>query len=144
MVERFHKTPTGVIAKSVESKGNWVSIVPMALYFVRRTPNSATGFSPFVARHGWEPTTPLQVLDKSWVQSDLGEMDLQDWVLSNAEKVQTLREPALVTKQTVSKARKQTWDRRAPKSGNSLKEMRSICVRQASIRNYVTVGKAFI
>ena len=34
-------------------------------------------------------------------------------VLTNAERVQVLREQALASKQTVSKARKQVWDRRA-------------------------------
>ena len=113
VVERLHRTLNGVIAKSTEGKGNWATIVPMALYFIRCTPSSTTGISPFVACHGWEPTTPLQVLYKSWVQSDLGEIDLQDCVLTNAERVQSLREKALINKQAVSKARKQDWNRKA-------------------------------
>ena len=47
------------------------------------------------------------------MQSDLGEIDLQDWVLTNAERVQSLREKALINKQAVSKARKQDWNRKA-------------------------------
>ena len=65
VVERLHRTLNGVIEKSIDSKGNWANIVPMALYFICCTHYSATGLSPFVARHGWEPTTPLQVLYKS-------------------------------------------------------------------------------
>ena len=113
VVERLHRTLNGVIAKSIDSKGNWATIAPLALYFIRCTPNSATGLSAFVACHGWEPASPLQVLYKSWVQSDLGEVDLQEWVLTNAERVQVLREQALASKQSVSKAKNQVWDRRA-------------------------------
>ena len=113
VVERLHRTLNGVIAKSIECKGNWAAIVPMALYFVRCTPNNATGMSPFVASHGWEPATPLQLLYKSWAQTDLGEVDLQEWVLCNAEKVQALRDQAVVRKQQVSRDRKKAWDRKA-------------------------------
>ena len=87
VVERLHRMLNGVIAKSTDKKGNWAAIVPMALYFLRCMPSGATGLSPFVTRQGWEPTTPLQVLYKSWAQTDLGEVDLQEWVLSNAERV---------------------------------------------------------
>ena len=113
MVERLHGTLNGIIAKSMDCMGNWAAIVPMALYFLRCTPNSATGLSPFVARHGWEQTTPLQVLYKNWAQTDLGEVDLQDWALMNAEKVQTLREQAIVRKKEVSSACKKAWDSKA-------------------------------
>ena len=112
-MERLHRTLNGVIAKSIDKKGNWVAIVPMALYFLRCTPSSATGLSPFVARQEWEPTTPLQVLYKSWAQTDLGEVDLQEWVLTNAETVQTLREQAVVKQKEVSSARKKVWDSKA-------------------------------
>ena len=97
----------------MDSKGNWAAILPMALYFLRCMPNSAKILRPFVARHGWEPTTPLQVLYKSWAQTDLGEVDLQDWVLMNAEKVQALREQAVVSKKEVSSAHKKAWDSKA-------------------------------
>ena len=38
VVERLHRTLNGVIAKSIDKKGNWVAIVPMAPYFLRCTP----------------------------------------------------------------------------------------------------------
>ena len=109
----MHRTLNGVIAKSVDSKGNWAAIVPMALYFLRCMPNSATGLSPFVARHWWEPTTPLLVLYKSWAQTDLSAVDLEEWVLINAERVQNLRELAVVRKKTTSSERKRVWDSKA-------------------------------
>jgi len=75
VVERFHRTLTAIITKTAEAKGNWTKVVPMMLFFLRCTPSSSTGLSPFLITHGWEPTTPLQVLYQSWVHTDLGEID---------------------------------------------------------------------
>ena len=113
VVERLHRTLTGVISKMIDKKGNWAAVVPMTLYFIRCSPCSATGMSPFMARQGWEPATPVQLLYKGWAQTDLGDIDLEDWLMVNAERVQSLREKATVTKQSVSKQRKQAWDAKA-------------------------------
>ena len=113
VVERMHRTLKNVITRCTESKGNWASIVPMALYFVRCMPNRATGLSPFKIKHGWEPTTPLQLLYKGWVQQDLGPIDLEDWTLLNAEKIQHMREVSVVNLKANSEARKKSWDRKA-------------------------------
>ena len=65
VIERLHRTLKAIIAKTIEAKGNWATVVPMALYFIRCTPSATTGISPFLATHGWEPATPLQVLYQS-------------------------------------------------------------------------------
>jgi len=62
IVERFHGTLKRMVAKCVEAKGSWPDILPMCLFFIRLTPNAASGFSPFFLAHGWEPNTPSQVL----------------------------------------------------------------------------------
>ena len=59
VIERLHRILNSVIAKCCETKGNWAQIVPMSLYLIRCMPNRSTGISPFVAKNGWEPTTPL-------------------------------------------------------------------------------------
>ena len=113
VVERMHRTLKGVIARCTENKGNWAMIVPMALYFVRCMPNRSTGLSPFRAKHGWEPTTPLQLLYKGWVQKDLGPVDLEQWTLENAERVQHMRDVAVVNLKHNSVNRKIRWDSKA-------------------------------
>ena len=109
VVERFHRTLNGMVAKLVENKGNWSAVTPMALYFIRSTPCSATGLSPFMARQGWEPATPIQVLYKAWAQTDLGDVNLADWVSENAERVESAREKALISNHQVVEKRKPTW-----------------------------------
>ena len=36
--------------------------------------------------------TPLQLLYKGWVQESHGEINLEQWVMENSERVQNLRE----------------------------------------------------
>ena len=113
MVERLHRSLNSVIAKCTEAKGNWAQIVPMALYFVRCLLSRSTGLSPFVLKHEWEPATPLQILYKGWVQQELGPVDLEQWVLENSDRVQQMRDLAVVNMNETSEARKKVWDKGA-------------------------------
>ena len=113
VIERLHRTLNAMISKIAEKKGNWATVTPMVLYFLRCTPSATTGLSPFMARQGWEPATPVQLLYKAWLQPDLGEIDLTEWVAMNAERVETAREKALLSKTETAGKRKQTWDKTA-------------------------------
>ena len=113
VVERLHRTLNGIIGRTVEKKGNWAAVVPMALYFIHCSPCNATGMSPFMARQGWEPATPVQLLYKAWAQTDLGDINLDEWITCNAERVQALRDKATVSKQSASQKTKETWDAKA-------------------------------
>ena len=86
----------------------------MALYFLRCMPNKATELNPFRAKHGWEPTTPLQILYEGWIEQDLGPVNLEEWTLENAERVQNMRETAVVSLKDKSEDRKREWDRIGP------------------------------
>ena len=92
IVERLHGSLNTIIVKTVEKKGNWPEVVPMALYFIRSMPCVSSGFSPFLLKHGWEPITPVQLLYKGWAQQNLGDIDLEQWVIENTEILQNLRE----------------------------------------------------
>ena len=113
VIERMHRTLNNIIAKCTDTKGNWAQVVPMALYFLRCMPNRSTGLSPFALKHGWEPTTPLQLLYKGWVQKDLGPIDLEQWVMENSDRVQRMRDTAVVTMNETTEQRKREWDRKA-------------------------------
>ena len=66
-----------------------------------------------MVRQGWEPATPVQLLYKAWAQTDLGDIDLEDWVMYNVERVQLARDKSTVSKQDVSKRRKSVWDEKS-------------------------------
>ena len=94
VVERLHRTLNAVVGKIATSKGNWANAVPMALFFLRCTPSASTGLSPFLVTHGWELTNPIQLLYQSWVKTDLGGVDLTEWILQNAGNLENARDKA--------------------------------------------------
>ena len=113
VVERLHRTLNAVVGKIVTSKGNWAEALPMALFFLRCTPSASTGLSPFLVTHGWEPTNPIQLLYQSWVKTDLGGVDLSDWVLQNAENLENARDVATGTLIENSSKRATDFNRKA-------------------------------
>ena len=113
MVERLHLTLGAVIVKTMEVKGNWAKVIPLALYFLRCTPSASTGVSPFLVTHGWEPRTPLKVLYESWVQQDLGGIDLSEWIAENQYRVEVARDNATATALKTMEKRQLTWDKHA-------------------------------
>ena len=94
VVERLHRTLNAVIAKTVQNKGDWAEVLPMALFFLRCTPSSSTGVSPFLLTHGWESTTTIQLLYQSWVKTELKGVDLSQWILENADRLESVRDQA--------------------------------------------------
>jgi len=106
VVERLH-------TKTSEKKGNWASVVLMALFFIRCVPSQSTGLSPFLAKQGWEPSTPLQILYESWINRELRELDIQEFVLENSERIESLRESSSLRLREVMESRKEKWDRKA-------------------------------
>ena len=113
VVERLHRTLNQMISKLTEKKGNWASTIPMALFFIRSTPCSAMGMSPFLARQGWEPTTPLELLYRAWDGSDEGNVDLREWVDLNLERIEKYRDSAAATASETVRKRKTVWDKKA-------------------------------
>ena len=113
VVERLHRTLNAMVLKTIEARGNWARVLPLALYFIRCTPSESTGVSTFMLTHGWEPRTPLQVLYQSWVKQDLEKVELTDWILENQERVESVRDLATSNLLRSAAKRKDTWDRRA-------------------------------
>jgi len=88
ILECFHGTLKQTVAKCVDAKCSWYDVLPMYLFFLRVTLNSASGFSPFLLSHGWEPAIPFRLLYNAWVWKHLREMDVEDWARKNCERVQ--------------------------------------------------------
>ena len=111
ILERFHGTLKQMVTKCAESKGSWPEVLPMCLCFLRMTPCSASGFSPFLLTHGWEPYTPAQLLYNAWMGKHVGEMSVEDWVRENCERVQQLRDEASAKYHETSEASEKLKDK---------------------------------
>ena len=113
VVERLHRTLNGVIAKTISCKGDWAAVLPMALFFLRLTPSSSTGMSPFLVTHGWEPPTQIQLLYRVRVDKEIGGVDLTEWLLQDADRVEMARDKASATLIENSRARAKAYNKRA-------------------------------
>jgi len=131
VVERLHRTLGAIIAKTTNAKGNWAAVVPRALYFIRTVPSDATGLSPFLAKQGWEPTTPLGVLYEAWLDRELEGMDLGEFVAENSERIEYLREVSSLKLRETSEDRKRKWDGKA--KAREFKENEEVLMRKAGL-----------
>ena len=131
VVERLHRTLNSIILKTIESKGNWARVLPLVLYFIRCTPASSTGFSPFLMTHGWEPRTPLQVLYQSWVKKELHNIDLSDWIQENQERLESIRDKAMMNQMVTTSKRQQQWNKTA--KNREFKEGDRVWVRRPGL-----------
>ena len=66
-----------------------------------------------MARQGWEPATPLRLLYRVWAGQDVGNVDLDEWVVLNSERVEAIRDSTMAAKLDVAAKRKTKWDRKA-------------------------------
>ena len=61
LVERFNRTLTDMLAKSVEKDGkNWDERLPFVLFAYRPSPQASTGESPFYFLYGRDPQLPTE------------------------------------------------------------------------------------
>ena len=112
LVERMHATLTGMINKLSRSKqGVWNDITKLALYFMRMTPSSATGFSPYMVVHGWEPASPLEVVKEGLLDQNIKDMDITTWVKENMERIETVADHVVDRQTAVTTQRKKDRDK---------------------------------
>jgi len=62
LVERLYGTLIPLLKTYSNNKSDRVKLLPMALYFMRLTPNSSTGVSPYALVHGRELHSPVDLL----------------------------------------------------------------------------------
>jgi len=98
---------------------------------LRMVPSEATGLSPFLAKQGWEPTTPLSLLFDAWIDEDMEELELVDFVLDNSMRVEELREEASLKLRENGEKRKRVWDLKA--KVREFKEGDDVLMRKAGM-----------
>ena len=112
LVERMHATLTTMINKLSKTKqGFWHEIIKLALYFIRMTPSSATGFSPYMTVHGWEPASPLEIVKEGLLEDSMEDIDVTTWVRENMERVEAIADNIVVRQDKVTKKRKSERDK---------------------------------
>ena len=75
-----------MLKKAAGRKTDWAKLLPLALYAIRLTPSSATGFSPYALVHGREIHSPVDLLYQGWVEHGLEKCDVSTWAGELADK----------------------------------------------------------
>ena len=111
-VERMHATLTGMIQKLSKTKqGFWHELTRLALYFMRMTPSSATGFSPYMVAHGWEPASPLEAVKEGLLEETLEDIDITSWVKENMERIDSITDKVVDRQTDITQHRKKERDK---------------------------------
>ena len=61
LVERFNRTLTDMLAKTVERGADWDERLPYVLFAYRASEHASTGQSPFMLLYGRDPQLPSQL-----------------------------------------------------------------------------------
>ncbi len=115
VVERLHGTLKPILAKVIDSLGDWVRFLPIALFAIRQIPNRDVGFSPHEMIFGRAMRGPLDIVYAGWIDSGVREQLSEDWVLSLCDRLEVLHDIAYEKGLVESAKRKSQYDKHASK-----------------------------
>ena len=93
-VERMHGTLKAILGKCVREKVDWVSQVSFVLFVLRQMPHADSGFSPFDLVYGFRVRTPLDALYYGLFEVDSKQLNVCEWVVTMAERLEMMRDCA--------------------------------------------------
>ncbi len=93
-VERMHGTLKAILGKCMEEKVDWVGQVNFVLFVLRQMPHADSGFSPFDLVYGFRVRTPLDALYHGLFEVDSSKLNVCDWVMKMAERMDIMRDCA--------------------------------------------------
>jgi hypothetical protein len=112
LVERFNRTLTSMLAKTVEKNGrDWDRRLPYVLFAYRTAVQASTGESPFFLMYGRDARLPTATDITTTTERDL--VDLSDFGESLMTNLSEARELARKSIQNSQKKQKQNYDKRA-------------------------------
>ncbi len=104
-VERMHSTFKGILGKCIQDGSDWVGQVTFVLYVLRQMPHADSGLSPFDLVFGYRVRTPLDALYHGLYEVDSASLGVCEWVACLAERLERMREVAVVRTMKSKKSR---------------------------------------
>ena len=80
VLERFHGTLKSILSKACDSRLDWVSFLPVALYAIRNIPCRSTGISPAELVFGRSTRSFLDILFEGWTNPTFSKVNFSEWV----------------------------------------------------------------
>ncbi len=118
-VERMHGTMKSVLGKCIDEGLDWVEQLGFVMYVLRQVPHSDSGFSPFDLIYGFRVRTPLDALYHGLYEVDTERLEVCEWVLKMAERLERMRDSAALGMAKGTESRMQYLNR-----GTKLREFR--------------------
>ncbi len=101
-VERMHGTMKGILGKCISDGLDWVEQLSFVMYVLRQMPHADSGYSPFDLVYGFRVRTPLDALYHGLYEAEIDKLNVCDWVMRMAERLERVRDSAALR---VSKSR---------------------------------------
>lgn len=105
--ERFIETLRLMLRKRGADLVDWVAHLPYALFRYNRTPHRATGYSPFMMLHGYEPRFPTS---EPYLDQQPHYIDSEDYISNFLVHLAIMRREARTTMETYRHIAKEFYD----------------------------------
>jgi len=117
-LERFHRTLKGMLKGCLETyEGDWDLLLPWVLFAYREVPVEGLGFSPFELVFGRNVKGVLQLIKKSWLDSNaldhVKSVNVIEYILSLRDRIRNSLEIVNDLEEKVKKKSKVWYDRKA-------------------------------
>ena len=86
-LERWHASLKTMLRKDGGNLKNWDVTLKYLLLACRDSPHTVTGFSPFTLMYGREVRGPLEVLRTSWVDGDVENCKVEEWLVDMKQRM---------------------------------------------------------
>ena len=87
-LERWHGSLKHMLCKCENRKAQWDILLKYFFFTYRCSPHSNTGFSPFEIMFGKPARSPLDVLREGWLDGEVQEVHVVEWVNSVEWKIE--------------------------------------------------------
>ena len=91
-LERWHACLKSMLRKAGGNLKEWDCTLKYLLLAYRDSPHSVTGFSPFTLMFGREVRGPLELLRTSWVDEDVEDCNVSEWLVGVKLKMAEMAE----------------------------------------------------
>src|SRR6218665_593036 len=117
-LERFHRTLKGMLKGCLETyEGDWDLLLPWVIFGLSRGSSRRIGFSPFELVFGRNVKGVLQLIKKSWLDSNsldhVKSVNVNEYILSLRDRIRNSLEIVNDLEEKVKKNSKVWYDRKA-------------------------------
>ena len=113
ILERWHASLKSMLKKAQGDRKDWDKYLKYLLFAYRSAPHSVTGFTPFELIYGRDVRGPLEMLKCAWLDGELPEKSLHDWVEQLKDRMEVMSQLASSREKAAKVKMKSNYDKKA-------------------------------